>query len=477
MAGVPYLDLLGESPKGAAAPKPPKIYPPGEEPNPLNPGGISNNELKRRRDASLKEQAKEERKKIMAAENERRGKAIVAARKAEYERRGGFWGIALDDAKVLGPVALKAAATAAAVAATGGAALGAVGITAAAGLTAAATTANTVLKGIDTGQKVVSSLKKGDAAGLAGAAASGLKQAGVETPALPSAVKAGKDTVASLNLPKAIKVSVPDPKQAVAQARAAVGGAKAAVSAAVKTPVGAAVKAAAPLIAPPKTAPAKVLTQALTAGATSLVKPPAAAQAAASSLFSAAAGAAKLPGLGKGTAQLREKLTAAQRKLLDSDAGAYIVQSKSGALSVQTSKQPPAPGAASTPAATMFSSALSGAIKQVTVTATGVKAPVIQVPNKSPIAKTPTAGVPQPPPAASSAAVLRPPPAALPAMADPVVVPVPTPAPPPPVAAPAAPPPLAYATGLVVPEKPVVYGLLVREDGTIDSDTEAWRAA
>ena len=446
MAGAPYLDFLGESPKGAAAPKPAAVKKPKTD-------AAADAKARATIEATKKRIADEKRVTNLATiRNEQykiqREEAAMHARlmadpgpegqayRARYNRihsAGVDWGLIPLGAAVIG--------TGAAIIGTGGAAAGALGLAAGAGV---ATTGAAVSQ----------------AASLLGNATRG----DVPTAALK---QLGGEAVASLNLPKAIKVSVPEPKQAVAAARSAVGGAKAAVSAAVKTPVGAAVKAAAPLIAPPKTAPVKVLTQALTAGASSLVKPPAAAQAAASSLFSAAAaGASKLPGLGKGTKQLREKLTATQRKLLDSDAGAYIVQSKSGALSVQTtSKKPPAPGAASTPAATMFSSALTGAIKQVAVAASGVKPPVVQVPNKTPIGpKTPPAGVAQPPPAA------------LPAMADPIAVPVPTPAPPPPTVAPALPAPPAYATGLV-PEKPIVRGLLVRLDGTIDSDTDAWRAA
>lgn len=241
-----------------------KIFAPGEEPNPKNPGGISNNELARRREADRLKQAREHYAKLRAQQSKEIGKRIVAERKAFAKTQPDFWQRAGSDLKVLGPAVLKVVGTGAAIVATGGAAAGAIGLGAGlAGITAAAVTADKVISAVNTGQKVVSSIKKGDVSGLAGAASEGLAQAGVKAPTLPSIAKMGGDAVAGL---VNVKLDIPDPKKQLAAAKKAASSAKAAVTA-VSKPVAAAVKSASAVpgkVAAPKLAPAKVATTAAT---------------------------------------------------------------------------------------------------------------------------------------------------------------------------------------------------------------------
>lgn len=260
MTAANTADFFG----GSSTPIPKaKIYAPGDEPNPRNPGGISNNEVKRRAKAAEIQRLEKERAIALSKAKAATSAKIVRDQKealdAANKRSGGILG----DLKVLGPVVLKTLGTAAAVVATGGAAAGAIGLTAAAGVTAAATTASKAIDAINTGTKVVSSLKKGDAAGFAGAAASGLSQAGVKTPPLPNAAKLGKEAVktalssAKVAIPSSVSKGIAEAKKAGAA-------------------VVATVKAAAPTAAPgkaaaPKLTAAKVLTTA--AGALPIPKP------------------------------------------------------------------------------------------------------------------------------------------------------------------------------------------------------------
>jgi hypothetical protein len=234
MAEATTADFLGGGMPIAKA----KVYAPGNEPNKRNPGGVSDNALKRQKQAAEYKALDKQRAADLAAAQKATGRKMVADREAEYRRRGGFWGIALKDAKVLGPVALKGAGAVAAVIATGGAAAGALGAVSAAGVVAGATTASKVIDAVGTGQKVVQGLKKGDAAGLASAAKSGLAGAGIKTPPLPSAAKAGSQLVVGLSPPKKL---VSDAKTQLATAKQLTSSAKAAVK-----PVVAAAKAVKP---------------------------------------------------------------------------------------------------------------------------------------------------------------------------------------------------------------------------------------
>jgi hypothetical protein len=363
-----------------------KIYPPGEEPNPKNPGGISDNELARRKEAVRIKQAEEHYAKIRKQQSIARGKQIVAEREAWEKTQPGFWERAGADLKVLGPAVLKVAGTTAAVVATGGAAAGAIGVAGLAGITAAAVTADRVINAVGTGQKVVSSLKKGDAAGLAGAAASGLSQAGVKVPALPDAVKKGKEAVASLNLPK-VKVDVPDPKKELAAAKKAVSNVKAAVSGAPKA-AAATVKAAAPKVAPPKLPPVKI----------DVPKP---AAIPVNTIKQAAAATAKK--------KLEDQLSALDKARLKLP-GAKIVVQKDGKVTVQVPASGTAASALFTPLATgarplvqSITSSASSAIASLT----GVKLPTAAAattPVKPPPVKPPAMTINQPPPKPPSVA-------------------------------------------------------------------------
>lgn len=231
---VRTADFLGGSGKPLAMPT---IYAPGEEPNKKNPGGISDNELARRKDAAQKKATKEHYDAINKANSKAIGKRIVAEREAFAKTQPGFFGRAASDLKVLGPAVLKVVGTGAAIVATGGAAAGAIGLGAGlAGITAAAITADKVIGAVNTGGKVVSSLKKGDVAGLAGAAKSGLAQAGIKTPPLPSAAKAGGQIVAALpkNIVSDAKAQLASAKQITSSAKAAIAAPKAAAAAVVK---------------------------------------------------------------------------------------------------------------------------------------------------------------------------------------------------------------------------------------------------
>lgn len=186
------------------------IYAPGEEPSRRNPGGISNNELKRRQDAErIKLLAKQRAADLAAAKKQQVSKIQKDQKQASAAMRKRTGGI-MGDLKVLGPVALKAAGTVAAVVATGGAAAGAVGITAAAGVTAAATTASKVIDTVGTAQKVAAAVKRGDVATVAGVA---LSKGGdvinikgnLKLPKLPDVVKPVAATAkAAANTSKAV---------------------------------------------------------------------------------------------------------------------------------------------------------------------------------------------------------------------------------------------------------------------------------
>jgi hypothetical protein len=186
-----------------AAPKVLAFVSPDDRPNVKNAGGVSNNEIARRKNAELGKQQKA----ALDAAKAEQGRKMIAARAAEYKRRGGFIGIALKDGKVLGPVALKAAGVAASVIATGGAAAGALGAVSAASVVAGATTASKVIDAVGTGAKVANAVSKKDPRALASLAKSGLDVAGVKLP-LPSAAAVGKDVMAGLKI-KLPKVALP----------------------------------------------------------------------------------------------------------------------------------------------------------------------------------------------------------------------------------------------------------------------------
>jgi len=196
-----------------AAPRVLAYVSPDDRPNPKNAGGVSNNEISRRKNAEL---AVKQKAALDAAKAEQ-GRKMVAAREAEYKRRGGFIGIAIKDGKVLGPVALKAAGVVASVIATGGAAAGALGAVSAASVVAGATTASKVIDAVGTGAKVANAVAKKDPRALASLAKGGLDAAGVKLPPLPSAAAVGKDVMAGLKitLPKITLPKVALPKVAL----------------------------------------------------------------------------------------------------------------------------------------------------------------------------------------------------------------------------------------------------------------------
>jgi hypothetical protein len=150
-------NFLDDGPKVIAAAK---IYPPGEEPNPRNPGGISDNEVKRR--AYAAELAKKQ-KAYDAAQAAEKKRQIAAMAAAQKQNAGNFLSGVGSDLKVLAPYVLGAAATAAAVVATGGAAAGALGVAGAASLAAGAATAAKAAQAL-------AAATKGDVGALAGIA-------------------------------------------------------------------------------------------------------------------------------------------------------------------------------------------------------------------------------------------------------------------------------------------------------------------
>jgi histone H1/5 len=175
----------------------PKVYAPGDAPNPRNPKGVSDNELARLNRAAIKKVQDAELAKKKAALKKKEGDAIVARRKAfakaEAKRTGGLLGDLGRLTVAVGPTV----ATALAVVATGGTAAGAIGLGAGlAGITAAATTAQTALKYVDKGAKVVSAVKSGNAKDLVGAGVSLAKATGVKGPDVKISIPKSADELA-----------------------------------------------------------------------------------------------------------------------------------------------------------------------------------------------------------------------------------------------------------------------------------------
>lgn len=240
MAGVPYLDFLGESPKGAAPPAAPSVLAPLTDPA-ADARARANIEATRERIAEEKrlenwsavrtqqwnEQTEELRShRLLMADPGPAGQAYRARYDAIHKGAGIDWGNL--------PAGLGVIATGAAIIATAGAAAGAVGIGTAAGIASGATAAN-------------KALDKLDAAAERGVSAEELKELGGEA-------------VANLSLPATLKVDVPKPKAAIDAAKRAATTASVAVNTA-KT-ASASVRAAAPKIATPTSSPAKIVTQA-----------------------------------------------------------------------------------------------------------------------------------------------------------------------------------------------------------------------
>jgi hypothetical protein len=223
-----YQDFLGI---GGSAPV---VYAPGNEPNPKNPGGISNNALKKKkRDAEVAAEVK-----VREAKKAAETKARIDKReRAEREAAKLTWAGVKGDLKVLGPVALAAIATSLAVVATAGAVLAPLGISAAAAAAAAAAGEGAkLLNAAAKASQVAANAKKGNVAdtlkGLASAGTSAASAAGVKLP-----------PVASLPLVAQAKTVVDDVKKAVpklpaipSQAKALAASASATIKAAV--PVG-----------------------------------------------------------------------------------------------------------------------------------------------------------------------------------------------------------------------------------------------
>jgi hypothetical protein len=451
MASAPYLDLLGDS-KGSA-----------KQPAPSKASLVKAPVTDAKADAKAREQLAKTRQKVADDKRNTANAAYLNQRHKEqteearararlmadpgpegqaYRARQKFISSAGTDWGLI-PLGAAVIGTGAAIIGTGGAAAGALGLAAGAGV---ATT--------------------GAALSQAAGALQSATKGKVPTAALGYV---GGEAVAGLKLPAAVRVNVPDPKQALAAAKAAVktplAGAAKQIAGQVKQSVIAA--SGAPKIATPKVPTVKaVVNQAAAIGASLGMKPPTST----ANILTSAMSAAKAMTRANGTidtsrlaATLRTQLGAIALKQLETIPGAKIGYAKQdGRPFVQL------PASATTSTAAMFSTALTSAVRPL-VASTGIKPPVIQSPNKTP--KPPIAGPPKPPAAASASSALSSPPPALPVMADPVSAPTYSPAPQPPAAVPTyAAPPQAYAG-------PVVQGMLVKLDGTIDLVTRGWRAA
>ena len=321
-----------------------------------------------------------EQKKRLDAEKKQAGERMVAERQAAYQKRGGFWGTAVKDFKVLGPVALKAAGTVAAVVATGGAAAGALGAVAAGGVVAGAATASRVIDAVNTGvkvAKVAAAIPKGDLGGVLSAAKDGLSVSGIKVPPLPNAAKIGGEIMAGIDIPKVPKIKLPS---AAELARKALQDAKASASASAKSALKQAAKPATAALATGKKAVA----------ATAGYAPPrmggkggpAAVAKAKAAVAAAAAAGFKLPTMGKKSTLSVASMLALSRKKLTAvpKAVATIAPVTAATPKASTAKPPKALQAAST-------------IKP-TISHTGPKAKPPKVTPKAPTAKAPTAKAP-----------------------------------------------------------------------------------
>lgn len=437
MANANTADFLG----GGSAPiARAKVYAPGEQPNPRNPGGISDNALARKLQAQRTELIAKQRADALAATK----KKITADNEAKQRAASKGHGV-LGDLKAIAsplgkvakvfdsPLAIALNPTAAiALNPTGKASRVAAAVaTAAAPPVGAAWSA-----GISTADAV--NQGKSPIATAATTVSAALNLAGVKAPSV-DALKG--QAVAGL---KALKVDVPDPKKAVAAAKTAAKTATAAASA-VKTvkkaaaPTVAAVKktvtSAAPKVAPPKTAPAKVTITSQAVG----LKPPNPKQ----SIAALAAGAKLTP------AEAAKLKGAANVEHLKQQLQAQPVGKKSAAALTSAAALFRPAAAAAAPLVRAAAAAAPAAIKQIKLS----NAPPIKAaaPPKPPSVATTTT---RPPPSPSVASSSAPAPAAVK----------------PPSAVKGAPAPAA-AKG------PTVQGYLVKLDGTVDLVTRAWRAA
>jgi hypothetical protein len=144
-------------------------YAPGDEPNPKNPGGISDNEVRRQRELAASAAAQ----KVLDAKYAAAKKAAVsklvadqqAAAAAAAKRSGGWLGDLVSIGKAVGAVV----GTAAAIVATGGAAAGVLGVvagvgglvTAAGGLAAVAAAGVKLADGVDKGTALAAAVQSG----------------------------------------------------------------------------------------------------------------------------------------------------------------------------------------------------------------------------------------------------------------------------------------------------------------------------
>lgn len=266
-----YVDFLGI---GGSAPV---VYAPGAEPNPHNPGGISNNALAKLNAVAEAKKSAAKQSAALAEYHRQQGIRMVAEQRAALEAARKRSGGLLGDIKRLGTATAAVVGTAAAIVGTGGAAAGAIGLGAGlAGITAAAATTSKVLGAVKAGGQVVSSVQAGNIGKAAGQLVSGAGSLGVPAPAAAKdAIRAAAPVVAAVRTNINAAVSAAQGATDMAGLSLNVGKAlKSAASGTVKLP-------AAPKITIPKVSAVKLATAAVAATKTNVAAKAVAAVAAA----------------------------------------------------------------------------------------------------------------------------------------------------------------------------------------------------